>query len=141
MGLDGYKERTIWLEIMDIDTRPASLSRETYQRAFLESYAENFDELPPIHVVREDDKYWTVDGSYRLKVAERIGRGNIRCYVKEGTYKDALADTIVANPQQGVPLTLADKSKLARELLMHRQYQEMTLRALSGSLELVPRQS
>lgn len=116
---DGYSA-PVWIEVDRIDTRPASEMRASIDEEALDSYAENFEKLPPVRVVRDaDDKHWLADGSYRHRTAIRLGKTKIRAVIRSGTYLDAFAEASRANDAHGVPVRNADKRARILAALAH----------------------
>lgn len=111
MGLDGYSD-PVWMDIEDLDPRPASEMRAKQDEDAVKDYGENFGKMPPIKVaVDRDGKHWTVDGEHRRGGALASGSKKIQCRVKRvEDYTEAFREACHSNnDNRSVRITNADK--------------------------------
>ncbi|OKH94472.1 transcriptional regulator [Streptomyces uncialis] len=73
------------------------------------------DDLPPILVHRPTMR--VIDGVHRLRAAKLRGDATIGVRFVDGTEEDAFVLAVSANVNQGLPLTLADRTAAASRIL------------------------
>ncbi len=73
------------------------------------------DEWPPILVHAETMQ--VIDGMHRLRAAQFNGRSTIKAEFFEGTEEEAFILAVKSNISHGLPLTLADRTAAATQLL------------------------
>ncbi|MEO3973753.1 ParB N-terminal domain-containing protein [Streptomyces sp. CAU 1734] len=73
------------------------------------------DDLPPILVHRPTMQ--VIDGVHRLRAAKLRGDATIAVRFADGTEEDAFLLAVSANVNQGLPLTLADRTAAAARIL------------------------
>jgi hypothetical protein len=83
-------------------------------------YAELMKEgatFPPLTIYDDGATRWLADGFHRAAAAERAELQIFMCEVREGSRRDALLFAIGANARHGLPLSLADRLRIAEMLL------------------------
>lgn len=102
----------VWLDLCDIDPRPACEVRVKQDEDAIKDYAEHWTDLPPIKVaVDATGKHWTEDGAHRHRSGLLAGKAQIRCVVRSvNDYVEAFQAACRANEEnRAVRLTNADK--------------------------------
>ena len=86
---------------------------------------------PPILV--DQDTRRIVDGHYRYLAAERSGWTHIDCEYFHGTADEAFLEAIRRNSGHGLPLTLAERRRVARQLLdLHWEWSDRRIAQTVG---------
>ena len=120
--------KTVKVAVEDIEMSRVALdggtqTRETLIDALaLEDYVaaiERGDELPPIDVVDDGERYYLVDGFHRYAAHAQLRRAVIRARVVRGTRSDAIWYASRANATHGLRRTNADKRRAVRLALEH----------------------
>lgn len=106
------QDKLLVIPIGELDPRPASEMRVGVDQEAVKEYAENFGNLPKIHVVRDSAGInWVTDGRHRLEGAILRGETELECRVTEGSYLDAFRLACRANAARGLRITNADKRR------------------------------
>jgi uncharacterized ParB-like nuclease family protein len=87
----------------------------------VKEYAECLGDLPPCKVVTDGKHFWLTDGWHTYEAHKAKGRTFIRCFVREGTYLDALIDAAGANHNHGLRRTNDDKRRAVEVLLCENE--------------------
>jgi hypothetical protein len=85
--------------------------------AAIDEYAEHLDELPPCKAVRNHESIWPTSGWHRIHAFQKQGRTTIPCFVREGSFIDALVEACGENSDHGIRRTPEDKARAVRALL------------------------
>lgn len=84
----------------------------------IEEFSQIFDQLPPVKVVREEDVCYLADGFHRYKTAQGLDEKTLRCFVANGTYKEALEIAVKENAKGPLNLSREDKRRAVTKMLM-----------------------
>ena len=97
---EGYSFRTIPLD-------PDTVSR----------YEETLDQMPPATVVKIGEEYHLADGFHRLQAAKNLKRTQIVVDIVDGTEKDLIRESAVANVRHGHPLDKWERNQAIAALV------------------------
>jgi uncharacterized ParB-like nuclease family protein len=75
--------------------------------------------FPPVIVFYDGTNYWLADGFHRVKAAEKSGRAEISCDLRQGTQQDAQWYSFGANKATGLRRTNQDKQRAVKSALQH----------------------
>lgn len=104
------------VSIADITIDPAIQIRRRKREDAVQRYADAFDQLPPIVLMRTSEALLLCDGFHRLAAAERLGRTKVESKVKQGQYADALELAVVANSKNAESLTSDERDEGIRRI-------------------------
>lgn len=128
MSVDVESEATysppVWLDLDELDARPASEMRAVVDENAITEYAEHFKALPPIQVaVDAQGRHWIEDGFHRFQAARVCGKTKIRCRVRSvKDYVEAFAAACRANEEnRAIRITNADKRRRVEIALRHEE--------------------
>lgn len=108
---NGYSGN-VWIDLDELDPRPASEMRVRRDPDAVQEYSEVIAKLPPMLVARDrQGKHWTIDGAHRYEGAKLAGYDRVRCRVRNvENYLEAFAAACHANDENlAVRVTNADK--------------------------------
>ena len=108
-----------------VQVRRSGNDQETVQ-----AYAEAFDHLPPVEVIKTPDGYLLADGFHRITAAMLLGHDKIEANVRKGTHDDALELAALANLRHGQPFTKEDRNDAIRRL--HQAHPRWSKRQLAA---------
>jgi ParB-like chromosome segregation protein Spo0J len=116
----------MFLKIEDVVVDSRFQSRIALNDEAIEEYAARYEEglkLPPLSVVKVDDRYILVDGFHRYAALKKLGDYEVEVTILKGeTEEDAKYMSWAANKTHGLHRTNADKRKTVLEMLNHPEY-------------------
>ncbi len=126
-------------EIADIILRRLSLDAGTQSRAGLDmanvaelrELLQAGEDLDPIEVVFDGNRYYVVDGFHRVEAHGQEGRKAIRARIRRGTLRDAILLSVGANARHGLRRTNADKRRAVETLLKDAEWSKWGNREIS----------
>lgn len=111
--------------------RPISARAEPENPAHVRVLAESEADFGPILVHRETMR--VIDGTHRLRAAERRGRQTIEVQYFEGAEADAFVLAVQLNVRHGMPLTLAERKAAALRIMRsHPQWSDRSVAQCAG---------
>jgi hypothetical protein len=110
-----------------VNVRHDSLNLDT-----VDAYSET-PNLPPVHVMPVEGKYYLADGEHRVQAAAKRGDKTIKAIVVgTGTISDVQDFADFANLKHGLPLTRVQKRQVARRL--HDRHPKWSNRELAKKM-------
>jgi hypothetical protein len=110
MPPDDEDRPAVWVDLSEIDTRPASEVRASFDAEMAREYAKKIRKMPPLEVfVDADGTHRLANGYHRYEGWRLRGSTQALCEVRPGTYDDAYRRACEANDDQGIPTRPADK--------------------------------
>ena len=73
--------------------------------------------FPPLLVIRRGERQVVIDGHHRLAAARRAGLPTIAVQIVDADPREAILMALAANGRHGLPLTSADRRKVALRML------------------------
>ncbi len=104
------------LAIKDIDVDPTLQIRRRNHEDTIRRYEEAFDKLPPVDVFKTPEGMLLADGFHRIAAAMRLGHTEIDANVRTGTREEAAEHAVIANTQNGDPLSSDERNDGIRRL-------------------------
>lgn len=91
--------------------------RDQLDQDAIERYDDAWDRLPPVAVFEINDRFLIVDGFHRYASALRGKRQKLRVEVHVGSMADAMDYAALANLRHGLPLSRAERRRVAETRL------------------------
>jgi uncharacterized ParB-like nuclease family protein len=92
--------------------------RQEFDAETVAEYIAHVDELPPVTVFFDGERYWLADGWHRLDAHQGAGRTHINCKIHEGGKLDALKHALGANRTHGLKRKPQDIRKAVRVAML-----------------------
>lgn len=133
-----------WIGLKDI---VESLNKLTQQRVkmdivHVDKLAESLNEvedLAPIDVIFDEEKYWVIDGFHRILAYQKAKKDVIPAYVTQGTQRDAILASVAANAENlCLPRTKQDKEKAVKVLLDDPEWSQWSDRRIARQVKVSP---
>jgi len=99
------------LPLSSIEVDPTVNIRDKLDEGTIQWYMESFEQLPPVIAYRLNGKLLLADGFHRWSAAERLGLGELRVEVREGTAEEAQEFAVMANWRHGKNLSQFERDK------------------------------
>jgi hypothetical protein len=125
----------------------AGLNPDTV-REYAETMKEYLDDadsqrrFPPLIVYLEENGeekiYWLADGFHRLAAADEIGCNFVWCEIRQGTYRDALRESLRSNIAHGLRRTNEDKRYAVGLVLADADWRGLSDRAIADMCGVSP---
>lgn len=116
----------MFLKIEELVVDSRFQSRVALNDDAIQDYAARYDEglkLPPLSVVKVEERYILVDGFHRYEALKKLGDYEVEVTVLKGeTEEDARYMSWAANKAHGLQRSNADKRKTVLEMLNHPVY-------------------
>lgn len=116
MVLSEWREEIV--NIDDIILDPNLQIRVIINQERIDEFSQIYDKLPPIKVIRTDNKMQIADGNHRYLAAKKCNTQKIKILVKDGSYKEALEIAVKENAKGSLSLSRADKRKAIEKMLL-----------------------
>jgi hypothetical protein len=116
------KEGAVMMPLEHIRLNGGTQLRESIDQDVVQDYAEILDQLPPVVVFADGEKFWLADGFHRYKAAVFAGRDEIACEIRKGSRRDAILFAAGANSNHGLRRTRGDKRKAVMSLLADKSW-------------------
>jgi hypothetical protein len=113
------------IKISEIQKDGGTQTRAEIDNAKVDEYAEQMAagvKFPPAIVYYDGTAYWMADGFHRTFAAEKAGKNEIECTIRQGTRRDAILCSVGANATHGMPRTNADKRRAVETLLQDDEW-------------------
>jgi len=138
---DEASDRIETLPLAELVTAPALNPRERTPAEIVAGYSERMiegDDLRPLLVYSDGDRFLLVDGHLRLEAARLAGHETIRCRVRRGRMRDALLASAGVNAEHGLPRTCNDKRRAVRKLLEDPEWSQWSDRQIARHCKVSP---
>ncbi|MEO0988566.1 MAG: hypothetical protein AAFY20_23955 [Cyanobacteria bacterium J06639_14] len=89
------------------------------------------EELPPVDVFYDGDRYWLADGNHRINAFMNAGENAIACHIHKGDRDDALLFSAGTNAEHGLRRTTADKQAQVGKLLRDEKWAQWSDREIA----------
>jgi len=96
--------------------------REATTTSVIQEYAENWENLPPIDVFKDGNKYYLADGFHRFAAGNSLRKLRIEATVHHGTKRDAILFACGANSGHGLRRTNEDKRRAVERILADEEW-------------------
>src|SRR5690606_26770405 len=114
----------------DGGTQPRADLIDTLIVDYVEAMQEDA-EFPPVSVFYDGTHYWLADGFHRLAACRELGRGTIRCDLRQGTLADAVWYSCGANSTHGQRRSNKDKRRAVETALRNKNVQGLSNRQIA----------
>lgn len=122
------------LDLTQIKLDQSAQPRESLNNDRIAEYAEAMkagDQFPPLTVFHDGSTYWLADGFHRHYAAQHAGQKHIRCYVRQGGFRDAILYSVGANAKHGLARSDEDKKRAVMRLLDDAEWSTWTDRDIA----------
>jgi hypothetical protein len=106
---------------------------ETYARCM-----DHGDEFDPVTVFFDGMNYKLTSGWHRLHAHKLLGKASIRARIINGTFTEALWNSIGSNNKNGARLSIADKRRNVQVVLEHEDFGQLPLTELARQCDVSP---
>ncbi|MEO0988938.1 MAG: hypothetical protein AAFY20_25875, partial [Cyanobacteria bacterium J06639_14] len=89
------------------------------------------EELPPVDVFYDGDRYWLADGNHRINAFKNAGKSLVFCQIRKGDRDDALLFSAGTNAEHGLRRTTADKQTQVAKLLRDGKWTQWSDREIA----------
>jgi len=102
----------------------------------IDEYAEHLDDLPPCKAVREGEVIWLTSGWHRVNAYQKQDRDTVPCFVRDGSFLDALVEAVGENPDHGIRRTPEDKARAVMALLTEPTWADKSNRMVAAACKV-----